>query len=122
VLATAIVVTVHVTIGLLFGPYAVGHSSGSFEETSDVARAASIAGVVLATLTLLLDVVALPRSVPFSGLAIAVTDRFAARFSFDRDAPTWPCTSRAPDGGHLRRRLRWSHPGAEPGPRPRRTP
>ena len=79
-LAAAVVVTVHITIGWLFGPYAVGHELGSFEETSEVARAAAIAGAALATLTMLLDVIALPRSVPFTGLAIAVIGMFAARF------------------------------------------
>jgi FlaA1/EpsC-like NDP-sugar epimerase len=77
---TVVVVAVHVTIGWIFGPYAVGHELGSFEETSEVARAAAVAGVVLAGLTLVLDVINLPRSVPLSGLAIAVTGMFAARF------------------------------------------
>jgi FlaA1/EpsC-like NDP-sugar epimerase len=80
VIATVIVVVVHVTVGWLFGPYAVGHELGSFEETSEVARAASVAGVVLTTLTLAVPVVELPRSVPLTSLALAVLGMFAARF------------------------------------------
>jgi len=79
-IATACVIVVHVSIGWLFGPYAVGHELGSFEETSEVARAATVAGLCLATLTLLLGVVDLPRSVPLTGLALAVLGMFAARF------------------------------------------
>src|SRR6478672_7701283 len=48
VAGAAVVVVVHIAFGWLFGPYAVGHELGSFEETSEVARAASVAGVVLA--------------------------------------------------------------------------
>ena len=74
------VIVVHVSIGWLFGPYAVGHELGSFEETAEVARAASVAGFVLAMLTLLLRVVELPRTVPLIALALAVMGMFAARF------------------------------------------
>jgi FlaA1/EpsC-like NDP-sugar epimerase len=79
-IASVVVIVVHVSIGWLFGPYAVGHELGSFEETAEVARAASVAGFVLATLTFLLRVVELPRSVPLTGLALAVIGMFAARF------------------------------------------
>ncbi len=80
VIAAGTVTVVHVSIGWLFGPYAVGHELGSFEETSEVARAALVAGLVLAALTLLVHVVPLPRSVPLTALALAVMGMFAARF------------------------------------------
>jgi FlaA1/EpsC-like NDP-sugar epimerase len=78
--AATVVVVVHVTSGWLLGPYAVGHELGSFEETSEVARAATIAGVALASLTFLFQVIDLPRSVPLTSLAMAVMGMFAARF------------------------------------------
>ena len=74
------VIVVHVSVGWLFGPYAVGHELGSFEETAEVARAASVAGFTLAVLTLLLSLVELPRTVPLIALALAVMGMFAARF------------------------------------------
>jgi FlaA1/EpsC-like NDP-sugar epimerase len=80
VVAAVVVVVVHVAFGWLFGPYAVGHELGSFEETSEVARAAAVAGFVLAVLTLALGLVDLPRSVPLTSLALAVMGMFAARF------------------------------------------
>jgi FlaA1/EpsC-like NDP-sugar epimerase len=80
VAAAVVVVVVHVTSGWLLGPYAVGHELGSFEETSEVARAATIAGAFLASLTLVLHVIDLPRSVPLTSLALAVMGMFAARF------------------------------------------
>ena len=80
VLAAVVVVAVHVTVGWVFGPYAVGHELGSFEETSEVARTAVVSGVSLAVLTAALDVIDLPRSVPLTGLAVALTGMFAARF------------------------------------------
>ncbi len=79
-IASVVVIVVHVSVGWLFGPYAVGHELGSFEETAEVARAASVAGFVLATLTFLFGVVDLPRSVPLTALALAVIGMFAARF------------------------------------------
>lgn len=79
-IGTACVILVHVSVGWLFGPYAVGHELGSFEETAEVARAASVAGLTLAVLTLLLTVIELPRTVPLIALALAVMGMFAARF------------------------------------------
>jgi FlaA1/EpsC-like NDP-sugar epimerase len=79
-LAAVIAVLVHVTLGWMFGPYAVGHELGSFEEASEVGRTALLTGVVLATLTLALGVLHLPRSVPLTAVALAVMGMFATRF------------------------------------------
>lgn len=80
VFAAMLVVLVHIGVGWLFGPYAVGHELGSFEEAAEVARAAFLAGVALASLTMVFGVVDLPRSVPLTALALAVMGMFAARF------------------------------------------
>lgn len=77
---SAVVVVVHVLLGWLLGPYAIGHELGSFEETSELARTTVISGAVLALIVLVVPVIALPRSVPMTGLALAVTGMFAARF------------------------------------------
>ncbi len=47
---SSIAVLVHLLVGWAFGPYAVGHELGSFEETSDLSRAAVVAGIVLGVL------------------------------------------------------------------------
>ena len=77
---SSIAVLVHLLVGWAFGPYAVGHELGSFEETSDLSRAAVVAGIVLGLLVLVVGVVDLPRSVPLTALALAVTGMFASRF------------------------------------------
>ena len=66
--------------GAFFGPYAVGHDRGSFEETYDLGRT-----VLLTTLVLLVAVFAIrfgpiPRSVPFTAPAFAMLGMFSARF------------------------------------------
>lgn len=80
VLASTVVVLCHVTIGWLRGPYGIGYDLGSFEETSDLARTTALSGVVLGFLVLVVPVLTLPRSVPFTGTAMAITGMFAARF------------------------------------------
>ena len=79
-LASAVVVVCHVVIGWARGPYGIGYDLGSFEETSELARTSLLSGAILCFLALAVPVVWLPRSVPFTGLAIAVTGMFAARF------------------------------------------
>src|SRR3954451_14603525 len=77
---SAVVLAVQVVLGWLYGPYAVGHELGSFEETSELARTTAGSGAVLAVLVLVVPLIDLPRSVPMTALALAVLGMFAARF------------------------------------------
>ena len=70
----------HLGLGWVWGPYAVGHELGSFEETTELARTTLASGAVTSLLVLVIPVITIPRSVPLSGTAIAVTGMFAARF------------------------------------------
>lgn len=72
--------TAQVVIGALIGPYRVGHQRGSFEETVDVGRAATLTGIGLMGWALIAQPVAVPRSVPVVGGALALSGMFAARF------------------------------------------
>ena len=69
-----------VIIGALIGPYRVGHQRGSFEETVDVGRAATLTGIGLMGWALVVQPVSVPRSVPVVGGALALSGMFAARF------------------------------------------
>lgn len=69
-----------VGVGASIGPYRVGHQRGSFEETVDVGRAASITALVLMVWAVLADPVVVPRSVPIIAGALAMSSMFAARF------------------------------------------
>jgi FlaA1/EpsC-like NDP-sugar epimerase len=70
----------HLIVGVVIGPYAVGHRRGSFEETAD------LSGTVLATASALLvwafvaNPLIVPRSVPVVAGALALVSMFAARF------------------------------------------
>ncbi|GAB3444410.1 nucleoside-diphosphate sugar epimerase/dehydratase [Phycicoccus ginsengisoli] len=66
--------------GTVFGPYAVGHERGSFEETYDVGRTVALTTLVLLTLVFALHLGPIPRSVPFTAPAFAMIGMFAARF------------------------------------------
>ncbi len=78
--ASVFVVSLHIALGWILGPYAIGHELGSFEETSELARTTAVSGGILAALILVVPVIALPRSVPITGMALALTGMFAARF------------------------------------------
>ena len=78
--ASALVVFCHVSIGWFRGPYGIGYDLASFEETSDLAGTAVLSGVTLGFLVVALNAIELPRSVPFTGLAMAMAGMFAARF------------------------------------------
>lgn len=69
-----------VGIGALIGPYRVGHDRGSFEETVDVGRAATLTGVGLMAWALIAHPIVIPRSVPVIAGALALSGMFAARF------------------------------------------
>jgi FlaA1/EpsC-like NDP-sugar epimerase len=78
--ASGLVVFCHVSIGWLRGPYGIGYDLASFEETSDLAGTAVLSGVTLGFLVVAVKAIDLPRSVPFTGLAMAMAGMFAARF------------------------------------------
>jgi FlaA1/EpsC-like NDP-sugar epimerase len=69
-----------VVFGAFFGPYAVGHDRGSFEETYDVGRTVLLTTLVLMALVFALHLGPIPRSVPFTAPAFAVLGMFSARF------------------------------------------
>lgn len=71
---------IHITVGMVLGPYLVRHVRGSFEEVTAVTRAALITGVLLAVWALWIDPVIVPRSVPAIGGAIALSMMLALRF------------------------------------------
>ncbi|MFC8502064.1 polysaccharide biosynthesis protein [Pedococcus sp. NPDC057267] len=76
----AAAIVAQIVFGTLFGPYAVGHERGSFEETYDVGRTVALTTLVLLTLVFALHVGPIPRSVPFTAPAFAMLGMFAARF------------------------------------------
>ena len=77
---TAAAVLGQVIFGAFFGPYAVGHDRGSFEETYDVGRTVALTTLVLTALVFAFHLGPIPRSVPFTAPAFAVLGMFAARF------------------------------------------
>lgn len=69
----------HLVIGSFSGPYAIGHSRGSFEEILDLAKAAFLVGLVVLMLNVLLPTQLVPRSVPITGALIALVAMLATR-------------------------------------------
>ncbi|MFS0703554.1 polysaccharide biosynthesis protein [Cellulomonas sp. 179-A 9B4 NHS] len=82
----------HVAIGALLGPYAVGHVRGSFEESVDLARTVVPVTGALLLWALLADPIIVPRSVPVIAGALALAAMFAARFV----VRSWRSRRRAP--------------------------
>ncbi|MBM6401103.1 polysaccharide biosynthesis protein [Phycicoccus sonneratiae] len=80
VLGALLVAVLQTGIGWLWGPYAVSHELGSFEEAGELARATVGTGAVLAVLVAATDAIALPRSVPVTGTVLALSAMFAGRF------------------------------------------
>lgn len=70
----------HLIVGSVFGPYAVGHLRGSYEEIVDITRAAVLWAIPLQVATLLGPWNLGPRSLPFTAGAIALLGMFGARF------------------------------------------
>lgn len=68
-----------IAVGAVLGPYRVGHSRGSFEETADVSRAVTITTVLLLVWAVA-DSGGVPRSVPLIAGALALAGMFAGRF------------------------------------------
>lgn len=79
-LVSLVAVGVHLAIGTLGGPYAVGHSRGSFEEAADVARTVLVTAALLSLWTFAVGPVFVPRSIPLLAGLIALSVMYAARF------------------------------------------
>jgi len=79
-LFAAIAAASHLLIGSLIGPYAVGHQRGSFEESTDIARAVVLVTTGLGLWALFADPMIVPRSVPVVAGALALATMFAMRF------------------------------------------
>ncbi len=72
----------HVILGALIGPYAVGHLRGSFDEVVDIARTTVATTALGFSINLVEgDGDVLPRSVPLTSGVLALTFMFALRFA-----------------------------------------
>jgi FlaA1/EpsC-like NDP-sugar epimerase len=76
----AAAVIVHLFVGTVIGPYAVGHRRGSFEETTDIGRTVVVTSAGLAIWALTAHPQVVPRSVPVVAGAFALVGMFAVRF------------------------------------------
>jgi hypothetical protein len=77
-------VLVHLFVGALIGPYAVGHRHGSFEKTTDIGRTVVVAtgGLLVWALIanpLIANPLVVARSVPVVAGALALVSMFAVR-------------------------------------------
>lgn len=79
-LVATVAIAANLLIGLVIGPYAVGHQAGSFEEATDIARTGGVVTLGLAIWALVNDPILIPRSVPLIAGTVAVVTMFAARF------------------------------------------
>jgi FlaA1/EpsC-like NDP-sugar epimerase len=75
-----VAVVCQLLFGAFFGPYAVGHDRGSFEETYDVGRTVLLTTLVLLTAVFAIRFGPVPRSIPFTAPAFAMLGMFSARF------------------------------------------
>lgn len=75
-----IALAAHLIIGTLWGPYAVGHVRGSYEEILDIAETVLMWVVPLFILVLVAPVELGPRSLPVTGGALSMLAMFGARF------------------------------------------
>lgn len=70
----------HLLIGALFGPYAVGHLRGSYEEIVDLMRTVALWAIPLQVVTLLGPWNLGPRSLPLAAGAASLLGMFGARY------------------------------------------
>ena len=70
---------VYLVLGGIAGPYAVGHSRGSFEEIVDLMRTALTVGALGLIVNAVLPAQLVPRSVPLTASLVAVLAMLAAR-------------------------------------------
>ncbi|WP_462417190.1 polysaccharide biosynthesis protein [Kytococcus sp. Marseille-QA3725] len=75
----SVAAVLHVALGFLLGPYAVGHQRGSFEEVVDLARVVVLTMLPLFVLELLVPGVVIPRSVPLIAGPLALAGMLALR-------------------------------------------
>lgn len=73
-------VVVYAAVGMVIGPYRIGHMRGSFEETSDLIRAILVTALVLAVVRLVFGAPDVPRSLPFTTPVFALLGMFTLRF------------------------------------------
>ena len=69
----------YLALGGVAGPYAVGHSRGSFEEIVDLTKTAMIVGLLGLVVNAVLPVQLVPRSVPLTSAMVAAMAMLAAR-------------------------------------------
>lgn len=69
----------HLALGSLSGPYAVGHSRGSFEEILDLARTSFVVGFLLLVVNVLIPTQLVPRSVPITAALVSLVGMLALR-------------------------------------------
>ena len=70
----------HFVVGILIGPYAIGHQRGSFEEATDIGRSVLVTTAGLMVWAVMANALAIPRSVPMVAGALALVGMFAVRF------------------------------------------
>ena len=69
----------HLALGGVAGPYAVGHSRGSFEEIVDLTKTALVVGALGLVVNALLPTQLVPRSIPLTAALVAVVAMLAVR-------------------------------------------
>ncbi|RKT79779.1 FlaA1/EpsC-like NDP-sugar epimerase [Terracoccus luteus] len=89
VLAAVAAVLLQTVVGYAIGPYAVGHTRGSFEEVVDLGVTVSVVGAGLLIWVMLTSPYAVPRGVPVMAGAVALLLMYALRFVW-RTARTRP--------------------------------
>lgn len=79
-IAAGAAAVLHITLGMILGPYLIKHIRGSFEEVTAVVRAALLTGLALSVWAIWIDPYVVPRSVPAVGAAVAISFMLASRF------------------------------------------
>lgn len=77
-----LVAALHALIGMVIGPYTVGHQRGSFEEVVGLAKTAAVTTVLATMANLVPSRQLVPRSVPLIAALVAVGGMFAVRMVF----------------------------------------
>lgn len=70
----------YLVLGVVTGPYRIRHLRGSFEEVVDLARVGALTAIPLTVVVLVLHLVQVPRSLPFTTPVVAVVLMCAVRF------------------------------------------
>lgn len=80
VLFAGVAFVAHTAVGYAIGPYAVGHTRGSFEEIVDLGVTVAIVGCLLTSWAMLTDPLIVPRGVPAIATALGLLVMYAMRF------------------------------------------